>query len=193
MTIADLVFLASGLTVLVLLVSIGVSALMRRFKTTRRLAWIFAAFVTIYAVALISTSLTASRHTYPPGERRCYDDWCIAAVEVKQGGQNWIATLEVSSDAKRVRQRAPDARVELEDQQGRRYQSSAPLGEHALADELGPGEAFRVLLPFQLPNGAVPAGIVSHHGDGFPGVVIIGDDSSFLHPRSLLQFAADKR
>ncbi len=101
----------------------------------------------------------------------------------------WVATVEVSSDAKRVRQRAPDARALLEDGRGREYAAcGAPLAEHALADELDPGEAFRVAEPFRLPTGAVPEGVVISHG-AFPGVLIIGDDQSLLHARTLLGLA----
>jgi hypothetical protein len=98
--------------------------------------------------------------------------------------------IEVSSDAKRVRQRALDARAELEDRQGKRYQPcAAPLSSGTaparwLSDELGPGESFRVILPFRLPDAATPEGVVLHHGD-IPGVAIIGADQSFLHRPAL--------
>jgi hypothetical protein len=131
----------------------------------------------------------------------------VAAVEAKiadgstgapcqedGGGRNWIATIEVSSDAKRARQRAPDARAELEDRQGRRYQPcAAALGRgigpaRLLSDDLGPGESFYVFLPFRLPGDGSPAGLVVHHGD-FPGVAIIGADQSWLHRAALQRFA----
>jgi hypothetical protein len=57
-----------------------------------------------------------------------------------------------------------------------------------LSDELGPGESFRVRLPFRLPEDAQPAGLVVHHG-AFPGIVIIADDQSFLHPPALARVA----
>ncbi|MGB6946780.1 MAG: hypothetical protein WBE37_30575 [Bryobacteraceae bacterium] len=160
-------------------------------------------FVASYATTLILVALLLPRRFYAPGERRCFDDWCVAAMEAKiaddsdavpcpgdGSGRNWIATIEVSSDAKRIRQRAWDARAELEDGQGRRYQPCAAAlsfgtgAPRLLSDELGPGEWYDVHLPFRLPAGETPAGIVMHHGD-FPGILIIGEDHSLLHTSAL--------
>lgn len=209
MTPADLIFLASVLFVLTMCVRIAVSALRRRRDTTRRLGRILALFLASYAVILISAALVRPRRFYAPAERRCYDDWCVAAVEAKladdstvmpcqtdRDSRNWIATIEVSSVARRIRQRARDARAELEDGQGRRYQPCGPPlargtgPARLLTDPLGPGESFSVFLPFRLPRGETPAGLVVHHGD-FPGAVIIGADHSLLHAPALQRFAAE--
>jgi len=162
-----------------------------------------------YAAALILVALALPRRIYAPGERRCFDDWCVTAVEAEiadgsisvpcqadPGGRNWVAAIEVSSVARRVRQRAPDARAELEDQRGKRYQPcAAPLTRgtgpaRLLSDEIGPGESFRVFLPFRLPGDATPSGLVLHHGD-IPGMAIIGADQSFLHRPALQRVALE--
>ena len=211
MVIGDLFFLASVLFVVILCVGITISAFRRRREATRRLGRLFGWFVALYAVALISIAMVLPRRLYAPGARRCFDDWCVSAIEAKmadsstgvpcqadRGGRTWIATIQVSSDAKRVRQRALDARAELEDQQEARYQPCAPaLSRGAepirlLSDELGPGESFDVYLPFRLPAGKIPAGLVLHHGD-FPGIVIIGADQSLLHRLALQPFAEQPR
>ena len=208
MTLFDLFFLASVLFVVTLCGAIAVAEIRRRRDTTGRLLRILGGYVALYALALLGISLLLPRRFYAPGERRCFDDWCVASVEAKiadgsagvtcqgdPGRHNWIATIQISSDAKRVRQRAPDARAELEDQQGKRYQPcGAPLirgNAHArlMSDELGPGESFYVLLPFRLPDETRPAGLVVHHGD-FPSIVIIGADQSLLHPPALQRFLA---
>jgi len=210
MTLSDLFFLVSVLFVVTLCVRIAVSALQRRWETSRRLGRILGWFVAFYAATLICTALALPRRVYAPGERRCFDDWCVAAIDAKiadgssapcqadHGGRNWIAAIKVSSDAKRIRQRAPDARAELEDGQGRRYQPCAaalPGGTggraRLLSDKLGPGESFDVFLPFHLPSDKTPAGLVVHHGD-IPGVVIVGADQSLLHRPALLRFAVEQ-
>ncbi len=56
---------------------------------------------------------------------------------------------------------------------------------------IGPGESFRVILPFQLPGAVTPAGLVLHHGD-IPGVAIIGVDQSFLHLPALQRLALEQ-
>jgi hypothetical protein len=168
-------------------------------------------FVAAYATTLLLVALLLPRRFYAPGERRCFDDWCVAAMEAKiadgstaapcpggGSGRNWIATIQVSSVAKRIRQRARDARAELEDAQGRRYQPCSgplPLGTgqpRQLSGELGPGESYDVYLPFRLPSGETPAGLVMHHGD-FPGILIIGEDHSLLHPDALQRLAVAQR
>ena len=193
MTIADLLFLVSALFAMVLILGIAGSALIGRFKTTLRLARIATGFVGIYALTLVVTGMVRPRRIYSPGDTRCFDDWCIAAEGLTQSENQWLATFQVSSMAKRVRQRAPDAWAELEDAQGRRYRSIGPdTSGRQLTDELDPGELFHVSLPFEFPAGAEPVGAVIHHGD-FPGVMIIGSDQSILHAPALMQFAAIRR
>lgn len=209
MTLGDLFFLASVLFVVIWLGRIAVSALRRRWDTTHRLSRVLGIFLACYAAALVCFALVLPRRFYAPGERRCFDDWCAAALDVKvadgplaapcqadRGERVWTATVEVSSDAKRIRQSAPDAHAELEDQQGKRYQ---PCGAaqadgtgpaRLLSDDLGPGESFRVSLPFRLPGEGTPSGLVLHHGD-VPGVVIIGADQSVLHRPALQRFGPE--
>ncbi len=211
MSLSDLFFLASVLFVVTLCVRIAISAMQRRRETTTRLGRLLGCFVAFYAVTLVCVALAIPRRIYPPGERRCFDDWCVTAIDAKvadgsaavpcpaeQGSRKWIATIEVASDAKRVRQRALDARVELEDRQGKRYQPCAaalPGGTapaRLLSDELGPGESFYVFLPFRLPGDRTPVGLVVHHGD-IPGVAIIGADQSLLHRPALQRFVEQPR
>jgi len=194
MTITDLVFIFSVLFTLVMIVRIAIAAAGRRWPAVIRASRILGIFLAIYTVALISVALATPRRFYAPGERRCFDDWCLTANAVRSapnscgpdnGGHDWIATIEVSSVALRVRQRAPDAHAELEDAQGRLYQPCAPAADgRSLSDALGPGDSFRVALPFRLPAAATPAGLVLHHGD-IPGIVGIGADQSLFHTQAL--------
>ena len=210
MTLGDLVFIPSFLFVLIWCVRIAVAAARRRWPQMRRSARTLAWFGAVYAVTLIAVSVALPRGIHAPGDRHCFDDWCMAAVSASlgegaetgcrasPGTRIWIAVGEVSSVAKRVRQRELGAWLELEDRAGRRYlPCGGPLsrgGEpaRALADELGPDESFRVALPFSLPQAAEPAGLVLRHG-AFPGVVIIGDDQSFLHTPALLRLTVNQR
>jgi len=209
-TLNDLLFLASFLFVATQLIRIAVLALRGRWDRLKGAARLLGAFVACYAVVLVAAALAQPRQFYAPGEKRCFDDWCVAALDASRapdpaavpaacrGGGVWVATVEVSSVAQRVRQRALDARAELEDQRGNRYQPCAqplerePGGAHRLSDELGPGDSFDVFVPFRLPDGATPAGLVFHHGE-FPGVVIIGQDQSFLHTPALHRVRLEDR
>jgi hypothetical protein len=203
MTIFDLCFLTSVLFVLVMAIRVLVAAIRGRWQAAGRSTRFLGIFLAFYAIVLVCAALALPRRYYAPGERRCFDDWCAAALTAttaadspcgRSGAENdWIATVEVSSVARRITQRAPDAHAELEDQQGNRYQPCAvSASEKLLTDALGPGESFRAFLPFQLPRNAVPAGLVLHHGD-FPGVVIIGADQSFLHRPALQRLTVEHR
>jgi hypothetical protein len=202
MTLFDLFFLVSVLFIFGLATGIAVSALRRRWKTVGRLSRFLGLFVALYAAVGVCVALALPRRFYAPGERRCFDDWCVAAVGIERandspcgadnGGLNWVAIIEVSSVARRIRQRAPDARAEMEDDRGNRYRPCAAPAGNSLSDMLGPGESFRVRLPFRLPSAATPAGLIVHHGD-FPGVVIIGADQSFLHQPALQRLDVNRR
>jgi hypothetical protein len=203
MTIADLFFLVSVLFVFGMTAGIAGSALRRRWKAAGRLCLFLGLFVALYAAVGVCVALARPRRFYAPGERRCFDDWCVAAVGIEPafdspcgadlGGRTWIATIEVSSVARRVHQRARDAGAELEDDRGSRYRPCAgPAAGNSLSDMLGPGESFRVRVPFRLPPAATPAGLIVHHGD-FPGLVIIGEDHSFLHQPALHRLAVNRR
>ena len=202
MTLLDVAGILALLGSVVVVLVMGARLLWRAARgrgrdAARQARWL-GGYLAAYAVILVAVALTMPRDSRAPGERECFDDWCAAAVgagpatgaaapcAATPDTRVWIATVEVSSDAKRVRQRALDARALLEDAGGREYPACAPpLGPHALADELGPGESFTVAEPFRLPAGAVPAGVVISHG-AFPDAVIIGADQSLLHRRTLL-------
>ena len=206
MTVFDLFFLGSVVFVLVMTGRIAVCAGRRRWKNARGAARMLGIYVAAYAAVLFAVGLAAPRRFYAPGQRMCADDWCVAALAAKPvgdagdrpcgvdaGSRVWIATAEVSSRALRVRQRANDAEAEVEDLHGKRYAPcGGPLASNSqarqgLRGEVGPGESYRVQLPFRLPASAVPAGLLVHHGD-WPGALIIGGGPSWLHPPALLRF-----
>jgi hypothetical protein len=203
-TVWDLVFLASVVLELSFLIVLAVHAARRQWSSMRRTAGFAVVYLAVYAVVLVAAALLMPRRYLAPGERRCFDDWCVTATTCRLmrsagGTSTWVATVEVSSVAKRVRQRARDAEADLEDTRGRRYPPcAAPLTEGSgpareLTDALSPGESFQVLLPFRLPGDAQPAGLVIHHG-AFPGAIIIAEDQAFLHPPALarLEVGSDR-
>ena len=203
MTLATLastmLLLGSVVVVLVLVGRIVVFAIRARRDRFARTARLLAGYVGGYALVLLGVALSMPRRTLPQGVRECFDDWCVAGVSADpasvalpgcEGENVWIGTLEVSSDAKRVRQRAADAAATMEDLAGHRHvpcatPASPGIESRGLRDELGPGESFRITLAFSLPAGARPAGFVISHG-AFPGMLIIGDDQSLAHRPTLL-------
>lgn len=187
-------------TLVFVLVSLGrlVMAVIRgRHDLARAIARAIGRVVLGYTVVLVAVGLLTPRRTLAAGARRCYDDWCVATIDAVlartavascPGANVWIVRLEVSSDAKRVRQRAADATALLEDSATRHYPSCDSPGPATLRDELGPGESFEVALAFALPAGRVPAGVMIRHGY-VPGCLIIGDDQSLAHRPTLYRLA----
>ena len=198
-TLAMLASVAGAVGVLIWML---VCAGLRRWGRVRAAAKGLGIFALYYVVVLGATGLAMPRQVLAPGARHCFDDWCVAgllaqpldsasaACAREAGTRQWAVTLEVSSDAKRVRQRARDAAALVEDGSGRHYPPcAAALTAHELPDALDPGESFRVVEPFRLPAAATPAGAIVRHG-AFPGIMIIGDDQSLLHTPTLLEVAA---
>ena len=199
-----LVFLASVVVALWLAVRCGVQAVRGAPDRARRSAGYLAAFVLVYAAALVGMSLATSRQIIEPAGRHCFDDWCVGAdlaaplgpeasvsCPAPAGSRLWAVTLRVSNRGRGRRQRARDAAAVLEDQTGRQYppcpaapQASGPSPQ--LRDEVSAGESFDVPLVFPLPVDARPAGVVVSHG-AFPDMLIIGADQGVLHPRALLR------
>ena len=202
MTLSDLLFIVSALLVLGTLIRLLIVAVLRRTGPLKSTARFLGIYLTVYAALLMGFGLGRPRIFLDQGRPKCFDEWCVAAIKTEPaagavcaGSNTWIATFEIASQAQRRKQSASDAIAELEDAQGRRF---APCGSpisgtgksaNTLNDFLEPGEHRLVAIPFALAQGSQPVGAVVHHGQ-FPGVVIIGDDQSFLHPQTLFRFSA---
>ncbi|HEY3742502.1 MAG TPA: hypothetical protein VGL53_21785 [Bryobacteraceae bacterium] len=154
-----------------------------------------AIYVAAYVAALVIGGIAVPRREIGQGERKCFDDWCVAATGVEHKATSemcpgaasvWVAAVHVTSVARRVRQRAADASVEMEDDFGDGHAPCAAASGHNIRDALDPGESFTLMLPFALPAPAHPAGLVVAHGR-FPGLIIVGDDQGWLHKPSLFR------
>ncbi len=185
MQVGDLLFLASFLMLLVLLARSLWLVVRGNGLALRNTARFTAGFVVCYAAALLTSSLATPRRYFHPGQRRCFDDWCLAvnSIEPTAAPGAWTVTVRIESVAKRVRQRERGVALALEDQQGHRY-LAGPALDRPVTDEVGPGESFTTTIPFRLPANTRPSGIVVRHSR-FPTAFIIGDDSSLFHVPAL--------
>jgi hypothetical protein len=206
MTISDLIFLFSVLLILLALASLLVALLARKARLARLIGMGIGAYLVLYALTLVIVSLASPQQVLGINEDRCFDDWCIAALDVKEQpaigatraqGEYAVVTMRVTSRAKGIRQRAVDAAIYLLDASGRRYDPS-PEGQKALeeagragrplASYLNPGDSFTHTAAFDLPAGTAPYALVTTHGL-FPGYLIIGDSQSFLHKPVILRIS----
>lgn len=178
----------------------------RRWKLLSRLCLGLALFISFYAVLLIGFSLMSPQKVLAMHQMQCFDDWCASVEQVVQRttigpvharGVYYLVTIRVTSQAKRISQRALDAAVFLLDEQGMRYDLS-PQGQKSLetAGEAGQplnswvdaGGSFTYTAVFDLPAKTNKPGLVISHGS-FPGLIIIGDAQSFLHKPTIVRLS----
>jgi len=200
--IGTLLFLLLVPTTVVVLVRVLYLLVRGRRSQSWRLFTRLAVGFAVYMCLVLAVSVLAQRKVLAMGQKRCFDDWCLAVENATTAsrigssqaqGKFYIVTVSVSSEARRVSQRAPDATVHLEDGRGRVYDPST-TGQSAyaaqngsakpLSDRLGPGESFTTTRVFDLPTDAEQVGLVVVHG-AWPGWFIIGDSQSLLHKRPI--------
>jgi hypothetical protein len=121
------------------------------------------------------------------GDRRCFDDWCIAVENASrqeaQGGVTYLVTLRLSSSARRVTQRENNVVVYVADRLGRRYDPAPDPSAVAMNVQLGPQESVTATRSFRVPAEARELGMVIDHEGGFPiGWFILGDETWFHKP-----------
>ena len=194
----DLLFLLTVLVVLLGLAALVVSLVARRRRVARALALALAAWLLVYALALVGASLLSPARLLAAGERRCYDDWCIAVQsasarerigDTRPNGRFVLVTVEVSNAARRSSQREWAVGLALLGPDGSRLAPS-PAGQRALALEGGAGlpldtlmdplGRFKHVAVFEVPAETRAVDVTVQHG-AFPGIVIIGDEQSLLH------------
>lgn len=203
MNIADLLLLGSVFVLLLGLLALLLALITRRWALLRRLLLGLAIYVGLYASLLVGTALLSPQQVLAMHQLRCFDDWCasVEQVEIQPAigtlqaqGSFYLVTIQVTSQARRISQRALDAAVYLLDDRGQRYDPD-PQGQQALVASgragqplnsmVEAGGSFTYTAAFDLPAGATRPGLVISHG-AFPGRIIIGDDQSFLHKPTIV-------
>lgn len=206
MNISDLAFILSFILIAVGLLGLLAAAVMRRWMLAKRLAFGLAFFACLYVLVLVGVSLLSPQRVLGMYEVRCFDDWCTAVEQVEKlpaigsldaKGDFYLVTLQVSSRAQHIAQRALDAAVYVLDERGMRYDPSIE-GQRALESTgkaglplnswLEAGASFTHTAVFDLPPDATHPGLVISHG-AFPGLIIIGDDQSFLHKPTVVRLS----
>jgi len=167
-------------------------------------------WATLYAAGLLATSLSSHEVLLPVGatKRFCgfYLDCHIgvAVVEAREasalgdrraGGVYRVVTLRVSSNALRAALTPGALRVDLVGTDGRRYardllaEAALPRAGGALEREIPAGGAYEVTVVFDVPAGVSADRLFVGEGRGVDLAIermLIGDDDSFLHARTML-------
>jgi hypothetical protein len=192
MTIFDLLFLLIALLSVIVLLTVAVKAVLGRGKSALRLLGIWAACIAIYFGICVATAAATQQRILQFGERQCFDDWCIEVDSVSPvpgaSSPAYLATIRVSSTARRVTQREKNVTVLLQDANGNRFTGASSPNEPGFDVQLGPGESATTHREFQLPAGAQPAGLVITHTGFQMGWLVIGEGQSMFHNEPLVRF-----
>jgi len=191
MSIFDLLFILLFLTSVVTLLTAAVSAIRGRRVKAAGILRVWAICFAIYMGIVLVVALATPQRIVRLGEVRCLDDWCVAVQHAghtpSPEGVVYAVTLEISSRARRVTQRAKGAYLYLTDAQGRHFDPAPDPAAVPMDVQLGPGQAVETKRSFTLPNDARNVGLVVVHEGSycFPGCFIIGD-GSILHKRAIV-------
>ncbi|HVO97576.1 MAG TPA: hypothetical protein VMT15_05885 [Bryobacteraceae bacterium] len=192
MSIFDLLFIALFLASVATLWTAAVQAI--RGKGGLRILRRWAICAGVYMAIVCAVALAKPQKLLKIGDLRCFDDWCIAVAGVEHAvAENndslCNVRLQISSQAKRVTQRANGAYVYLTDADGRRFDPLPDAAETPLDVMLTPGQMVEARRVFKLPADARDVGLVVVHGGSycFPGCFIIGDEANPLGKRTVVR------
>jgi hypothetical protein len=209
MTIFDLLLILVFLGSLLAILALGYFSLRQQWSRARRVLTGLLSVLVIYTVILLTVSLLSPQRVFAMHQKRCFDDWCISVEQVVQQssvgvapqtaraqGTFYLVTVQVSSQARGISQRALDVQAYLLDANNRRFDLS-PVGQRALDSSgggglplnslLAPEGSFTRALVFDVPAGASSLSLAVTHGL-FPDVLVIGSEQSFLHKPTIIQF-----
>ncbi len=213
--IGMLTFFVTVLGLVIAVILIGMALLRRRWARARGIGVFFLGWLGVYAAILLVVSLTSQPRTIPPGVERCFDEMCYSVQALKishtlgegansltAGGNFYILTVQLRSAAKRSAQRPSQPDIFFIDGGGKQYthlvyagpEGDFSLGQPVTAGQLWsqpiqPGKSQPRMIAVDLPADIRQAGMVITEGIGPLSVIIIGDENSFLHARTVFSLS----
>ena len=192
MTIFDLFFILIFLASLAVLAVVIVTALRGRGRQAVRRLAALGVCLALYLGVIALVSLASPPRVLALGEDRCFDDWCIAVEDSARSespkGTELTVTLRLSNRARRAPQRENGVAVAVLDEKGRRFAAAALREEAPFNVLLQPGEAVTTTRTFDVSGASGQLNLALEHAgfSRFPGMFIIGDDSSLLHKPTIV-------
>jgi hypothetical protein len=190
MTIFDLLFLASFLVSVIVLVAAAYAALRGRTPRAFSILRVWLICAALYLGASVAVAYAASQRVIAVGEPWCFDDWCLTVENAKRTEGIYNVDLRISSQAKRVAQRAQGAWIYLRDENDRHYEAMPDPAEVPLDVLLQPGESAGARRAFQVPANVHELGLVTGHGGppcGLMSLVIIGQGGCLFHKQTMIR------
>lgn len=181
MTILDLLFLIAALAAAATLGAAAVLAFRRRRDRALRLLRRLGLAAAVYLVVSLGVSWASPQRVLKMGDEWCFDDWCLAVLDVHTSGADATATyvvdLRLHSKARRVSQRAGGAWILAMDAAGRRYAPEPDSSAVPLDVRLDPGQSVMTSRTFRVGRSVRGLSIVTGHGGPYCGpmdLLVIG-------------------
>ena len=194
MTPFDLLFLASFLVSIVILVTAAVVAIRGRASRAFSIVGVWLACAALYMAASVAVAYAAPQRIIAAGTPWCFDDWCLTVKDVERTGTRYNVNVLISSQAKRVTQRANGAWIYLRDENDTHYDPTpnpSPDSKEVPLDVLlQPGESVLAERSFQVPVNVHELGLVTGHGGapcGVMSLVIIGQAGCLFHKQTMIR------
>jgi hypothetical protein len=210
--IALMLYLAAVGSGVLLLGGIFLARRAARPGLARLLTWLLVGGMTGYLGLLLGVSLTSHEITLPPGDRKslcgfyldCHVGFAVKGVHTEESGSDrlYLVDLEIQSDARRITMTPGPLDVALLDEGGRLYRrdpvaearaTGRPWRDNPFDESLPAGQAYIRTIAFRLPADARNPRLLVREGfwlDRLIETVLIGDDDSWLHPRTLMALGA---
>jgi len=181
MTAFDLLFLVAALAAATTLVGAAALAFRGRRDRALRLVRRLGLAAAAYLAVSLGVSGARAQRVLKMGDEWCFDDWCLAVLDVHATGADATATyavdLRLHSRARRVSQRARGAWILAIDASGRRYAPDPDSSAVPLDARLDPGQSVITSRTFRVGRSVRGLGIVTGHGGPYCGpldLLVIG-------------------
>jgi hypothetical protein len=190
MTIFDLLFLASFLVSVIVLAAAAYAAIRGRVSRAFSILRVWLVCAAVYLGISAAVAYVAPQRVIAAGTPWCFDDWYLTVENVKHAGTNYDVDLKVSSEAKRVTQRAKGAWIYVRDENDTHYEPTPNPFDVPLDVQLQPGESVAAQRSFKVPPGVHELGLVTGHGGppcGVMSLVIIGQGGCLFHKQTMIR------
>jgi hypothetical protein len=190
MTVFDLLFLASFLVSVIALAAAAYSAIRGRSSRAFSILRVWLVCAAVYLGISAAVAYAAPQRVIAVGSPWCFDDWCLTVEKVRHADANYTVDLLISSEAKRVTQRAKGAWIYLRDDNDTHYEPAPDPSDVPLDVLLQPGESVAAQRTFKVPANVRELGLVTGHGGppcGFMSLVIIGQGGCLFHKQTMIR------
>jgi hypothetical protein len=189
-TIFDLLFLASFLLSVIVLVTAAYAAIRGRVSSAFSILRVWLVCAALYLTVSVAVAYAAPQRVIAAGDPWCFDDWCLTVASAKRADTNYTVNMLISSRAKRATQRANGAWIYVRDENDRHYEPMPDPAAVSLEVELAPGQSVAATRSFQVPASVGELGLVTGHGGPPCGVMrlaIIGSAGCLFHKQTMIR------